>query len=389
MIDGVKSWNVKMDIEENKLQYNGLYITQNNKGGYNVRGSLHVFFNNGLHNANDYTFTDFADTLNQLYVELGINPRITPLNGFEFGINIKPIVPAKEIINKIILHKSNPGTYKPGYKEFDYKNYTIKIYDKSALTKHEPYHIENILRIEVKVNKMIYIKKHGVYCHLLTDLLNIKTWEQLETILSKTINDLLFIDISEDEINQLNDKEKIMYYKFINPNYWNELHVNRKKYSRERKRCDRFINKHCNSTLKNEILNLLRMKCSELRDVAHTSSIVKKWDKITVFKPDNETTKRDKLTIKINGDSNPPTPCYTDSEQTRCKGCGKVIPNPRKGQFFCSEKDVGYNQAHKCRNNVSNPKNNTIRSLNKLLAIPMMFDIKDVIPPSKIKYLII
>jgi hypothetical protein len=386
MIDGFKSWHAKTDLEIQSINHNGLRLTRNVHDGYSIDGSLHKFSNDGLHNANDYFLSDLKKTLNQLFDDIALNPDITMINGFEFGVNIKLPTNPNNALQRLILHKSNNGATKTNCKEFGYKNYSFKFYNKSALTNIEPYQSGNILRVEVKVNKMRYIKNQGVYCKVLSDLLDVAVWEQLEKILIETINECLIIDLSETERNRLSDKENIKYLEYINPLFWTNLHENRKKYSRERERCNKFLNLHSSSTLKTEIINLISVKCRELRDEKKTNEILKKWDKITVFENHKNMPKWDKITIKMNSDFGTSTTTETNNVKC-CKGCGKILPNPSKHQMYCSANVVGYNQAHKCRNTNSNPRNNTQRSIRRILSIPLMFDLADTIAPEKRMYL--
>jgi len=89
MIDGFKCWNAKTTLEKDSYNHNGLRISKNSHEGFVINGSLHKFSNGGVHNADDYFLSDFKNTLNQLFDEIGLNPEITPVNGFEFGVNIK------------------------------------------------------------------------------------------------------------------------------------------------------------------------------------------------------------------------------------------------------------------------------------------------------------
>jgi len=74
-------------------------------------------------------------------------------------------------------------------------------------------------------------------------------------------------------------------------------------------------------------------------------------------------------------------------EPLRCAGCGAIIPTPSKGQKFCSAKVVGYENAHRCRNNISNPRNNVKRSINRVLSIPLFFDLSEMIAENKKQFL--
>jgi len=366
MIDGFKSWNAITDLEIDSFNYNGLQITRNSYGIFTLRGSLHKFYNEGLHNANDYYLSDFKKTLNQLFDDIGLNPDITPVNGFEFGVNIKLPTNPNETIKRLILHKCNAGLIDRIGKRFEYTNFTLKIYNKSEQCRIEPYQSENILRVEIKVDKMIYIRKKGVHCSVLSDLLEFNVWKRFEQILIEMIQECLFVDFTTKEISLLSTKNRIKYLEYVNPMFWECLHPNRNKYSRERAKCETFVSKHSKSNLKSNILNLITDKCTELRDISNADSIVKKWDKITVFKPITTPEKCDKITIKINGDFVPPE----NINLIHCKGCGKIIIKPRKGQMFCSAKEVGYNKAHKCRNNSSNLRNNKKRSIMRKNLIP-------------------
>lgn len=416
MVDGIKCWHAKTNLQADHITLNGIRFTRNNHEGYGMNGSLHKSSNGGLHNANDYLMSSFKNTLNQLYDDIGLNADITAVNGFEFGVNVIMPINPNDALKRIILYKSNPGTFDKNYKEFKYKDYTVKIYNKSEFTKIEPYQSDNILRIEIKVTKMRFIRIQGIHCKVLSDLLDSAVWERLEQLLIEAIQNCLIIDFSCIEINKLADKDRIRYGDYINPAYWVNLNLNRKKYYQEHKRCERFLIQHSDSTLKNDIINLIQLKCNELRDVSRVNKIGRKWNKITVYpsvnrtdvcdkitvchpinqikKGDkitvssniNKTRKNDKITIKIKGDIVPPK-----SKEIiilkKCKGCGKIITNPIKGQLYCSANEVGYVQAHKCRNNASNPRNNLMSAIRRINSFPLIFDLYEGIPTDRLRLL--
>jgi len=401
MIDGFKCWNAKTNLEIESINLKGLRISKTKHGGFVIDGSLHKFAKEGLHNANDYSLSDFKNTLNKLFEDLGLNPEITIVNGFEFGVNIKLPYSPNNVLKHLILHKSSSGLTDKVGKRFEYQTYSVKLYNKSMQCKIEPYQSENILRIEVKVSKMEFLKKKSVHCHVLSDLLDVSVWKSFESILIETINDLLIIDLSETEEKELSDKERIKYLEYNNPLFWGNLYngtrENRSKYGRERAKCDSFINQHSNSTLKAYLLTLIATKCKELRDEFKANDIIKKWDKLTVLPTDNKNGKCDKLSflprtklkeecnklpIKMNEYFVPVE--YTEKVNIfRCKGCGKIILHPSRGQLFCSAKEVGYRRAHKCRDMASNAK----KSIRRILSNPLLFDLTETIAPDKRKYL--
>jgi hypothetical protein len=329
------------------------------------------------------------------------------LNGFEFGVNINLTINPNKVLQSVILHKSFSGNWKDekhNYKEFKYKNYSVKFYNKSELANVESYRLENILRIEVSIHKMKHIKKIMPFTKL-SDLLDADLWERFETLLIETIQDCLIIDFTDDEICKLSDKERIKYGDYINTDYWHELYKqtrkNRNKYKRLREECDEFISEHSRSNLKNDITNSVQVKCRELRDISTANKIEKKWYKLPTFEITHEAEKRYKLPTFENEqrieewyklpcmirEEFVPTGLTGADNVKQCKGCGRAIINPSKFQLYCSAKVVGYNEAHKCRNNNSNIRNNTKRSIRRVLSIPLLFDMTDYIAPEKRMYL--
>jgi len=400
MIDNIKSWDVKTNLDTDIINLNGLRFVRNKHNGHTLNGSIHKSANKGLHNADDYFLSDFKSTLNNLYLSIGLNPDITMLNGFEFGVNIKLPFNPNIVLESLILHKSSSGLTDKTGKRFEYQNYTVKIYNKSYQCKIEPYKFENILRIEIKVTRMEYLKKQ-VHCKVLSDLLEVFVWEQFQTLLEETIKDCLIIDLSKAEQDMLSDKEQNSYLQYINPLFWTKLYngsrENRSRYGRERAKCNAFIKNHSKSTIQTEILNLVVAKCSELRDVSKVDRIIKTWNKLTVLPNDYKDSTCDRLTVlretSLNEECNElpikmneyfvPVEHTKKEEMIRCYGCGEIILHPSIGQFFCSAKEVGYRHAHKCRNNASNAK----KSIKRILSTPSLFELLEFIAEDKRKYL--
>ena len=174
------------------------------------------------------------------------------------------------------------------------------------------------------------------------------------------------------------------------------------KYLREREKCDSFICQHSNSTLKSDLINLIQKKCKELIDITTANLIDCKWNKLPTSKNINETLNRNKLPtlqdIQENENWNK-LPCMIREEFVpklhtgldtfkHCKTCGRVIINPKPRQKFCSPKEVGETQAHKCRNKDSNPRNKTKYAVNKINLHQTLFNIIDFIRTDRKDYLI-
>ena len=376
---------VKTNIEEPELKYNGLTFRKNKFGCHSMKGSFHYFHNGGKHNANDFKYTDLRDVIRQLYVELGINPDITIVNGFEFGVNIKLPTTPDRVLNCIIFYGNKGEIRKPGYREFPFENYRLKIYNKSAIPKGNEFQNENILRVEIAIKRMKQLKgkKMKVAIKTMSDLLDLHVWERLEQILIDTFSDCLIIDVSKTNLDALSDKDLLRYKDFINRSYWEDLMTNKRRYYNKKKQCNEFINRIGGNDLKEKLIFMIREKWRELRNVTKSE----KWDFLPEFQSAEKTKKCDFLPIKIIPVKSPTEPTEPEQPKIYCKGCGRVIENPRKYQMFCSAKVVGYSQAHQCRNNATNPRHNTQRTIKRILSIPLMFDLSETIAPEKRMYL--
>lgn len=97
-----------------------------------LSGSLHKFYNHGQHNYNDFTFSQLQDTLLSLQNTFGLNLTACPIQNIEFGLNIKPPILSKEILDMLIIHKSKcfDRRFNGLMKEAVYAEYTCKYYDK-------------------------------------------------------------------------------------------------------------------------------------------------------------------------------------------------------------------------------------------------------------------
>ena len=146
---------------------------------------------------------------------------------------------------------------------------------------------------------------------------------------------------------------------------------------------------------------MISKKCKELRDVTAANLIEKKWDELPVLSFANQLQRCDELPVLCDEKRN--ESCdeipikmneyfvlnqFSEDDRVKmCKGCGRIIKNPKKNQSFCSAQEVGYVEAHRCRNKNSNPRNKAKASIRRLSSIPLLFDLSEIIAPEKIKYL--
>ena len=299
MIDGIKILNLSVNVEEllrNSLltfplsnistegellnnsqvaEYQAMhFIVKNNN--VKLYGSIHKYKNKGLHNWDDFYFSDLGNSIYDLCLKFNICSDKSELNGIEFGVNVKTPIDPVQFINSVISYKGTPfekmAITGDGYgRECIKDNFIIKIYNKSLQYKL----IDNILRFEIKVIKMRYFRDNGIDLNTLSDLKKIQKIEPLCNLLADCFNNLLVYDLSTD-ISNLNEQLRTIILQGSNPNYWIERKRNntdstkRKAYHRE---LDKFkdLSESIGATkYKDEIANLIKGKCKELINVPNS-----------------------------------------------------------------------------------------------------------------------
>lgn len=191
-------------------------------GRIEISGSVHKYFNNGIHNYNDFTHRDFINTINLLKNDFGIEPNQINLTQFEIGVNL--ILPGfiniNDVLNGCLFHKNvefktiASSKFMGIYRQAKHTDYILKVYNKSqqyrdtGILKDDGI---NILRIEIK-----YLRKPKEYSKF-----------TLEQYINKDktvfINDLI---LKWDEIIFFNFKKNASqpkYYEFSNPEYWRKF----------------------------------------------------------------------------------------------------------------------------------------------------------------------
>lgn len=377
MIDGVQGYNVQTNIETDRATIDGLQFTRDKSEGFWMKGSLHKFHNKGAHNADDFRYTDLVETVYRLQKELSINPETTQISRVEFGVNITLPIDAYNVIDSVVLFRNDTGGYDNVMRTFQFSDYVFKIYNKSKQSDVN----DNIIRVEVKVTRLRYLKQNKIHVQTLADLLDENVLNGLKRVLVDAFKDCLIIDVPKEKVKKLTTPQRLELAEYTNPIFWNRIRRDKtRNITREKNKCLKFIDEIGGTDLKEKLLAEITDKCDYLLNFSELESV-------RIFHQNSKQKNSGVSGFSILDDSmknltNTPAPNIIN-----CAGCGAIINNPRKGQRFCSAKVVGYEKAHRCRNNVSNPKNNTQRSIRNVLSIPLMFDLRDMIDNKKEKYL--
>lgn len=200
--------------------YKNLKFTIEESGFIEISGSIHKYFNDGLHNHNEFSYLNYKCALKQISKDFKIEPKNMWIQNFEYGVNITPPLSCNQILNNCFLHKklpiSMPQNSKFGhYIQAEHKsNYILKIYDKAK--QYRPKYNElkgvEILRIEVKQIRWSKYRKMGI--ETLEDFNQFDKAVFVNDLLNKWEEVIFFNPISNNS-------------KFTNPfsnsNYWENL----------------------------------------------------------------------------------------------------------------------------------------------------------------------
>lgn len=246
--------------EKQTKKYKNLYFVKN-QYQLEISGSIHYFYNDGLHNADDFYIEDCISAIVQIKDIFDIDLSKCKLMNLEYGVNINPIINVTDLINNLIYHEKRQFTRPTTYFSFKlagneaYKQ--IKAYDKSVQFPHE---CENTFRFEVRTRQFKFIKRLGLFT--LQDLTNIEKYNALIASLLIEWDNVLLFDLSKDIDN-----------KFFNTHFWEDILKNgsRNKFNNQKKL---YYKKLGPDNLHSNIRNIIERRTKYLKCV-HIPTITK------------------------------------------------------------------------------------------------------------------
>jgi hypothetical protein len=210
--------------EKETKRYKNLYFVKH-QYRLEVSGSIHYFYNDGLHNADDFYIEDCISALVQIKNIFNIDLNKCQLINLEYGVNINPIINVTDLIINLIYHEKRQFTRPTTHFSFKlagneaYKQ--IKAYDKGV---QFPQQCENTFRFEVRSRQSKFINSLGLFT--LQDLTNIENYNMIIASLLKEWDNVLLFDLSKD-----------IDTKFFNTNFWEDILKNgsRNKFNNQKK----------------------------------------------------------------------------------------------------------------------------------------------------------
>ncbi|WP_332030837.1 hypothetical protein [Kaistella sp.] len=193
----------------NKQYYNIIFSRCEDQ--IEVSGSLHKLFNNGLHNANDYTVSNCIRTIENFCSRFTIEPCRCHINSLEFGVSIQSPENVSEVVKWLRFHNKNQFNKYPDLSECYFAGssyFGVKAYNKTL--NYPKYAMPNLMRFEGKTRQSKYLQSKKIYT--LADLINPSIYNMLsQLLLAEWGNVLIF------------DKRTKKGVKFCNTDYWLDI----------------------------------------------------------------------------------------------------------------------------------------------------------------------
>ena len=340
-----------------KAEYKSLFIEEKSEQTILISGSIHKYFNSGT-NDSFFNYSQLEYTLRSLCSSFKINLFKSKIQNLEFGVNIITPFDVDEFLQRLISYKHNRFTIEVEDNKTYYvcknQRYWIKIYNKGKQYKLE----QNVLRFEIKVKKMKQIEQIGI--KYLCDLLDKNKLIQLGVMLEEAFDDILYTDRSINE-DQLTDKQQLILAHGNNPEFWES----RTKNQRHKKKIEfkKLLSSHGTETYFPIVKKLIPEIWDQLLN-NKIGDVLTDFDNLQEIEQKGHFNQYSKLLIR-------PTP--QNEVKRYCLTCGREITHQKTDSKFCSEKTFGP-QVKKCRNTDSNPRNNFKRKINKIFAVPQLFD---------------
>ena len=344
------------------------------------RGSLHRFANGGAANVGAFTFARLCDTIARLCARFGIEPQNCKLENVEFGLELPLPSPARQFLKTLICHGSKPfqplSIEKPDLgKVAPRQEYDFKIYDKGSQSNTAD---ANLLRAEIRVGKMAFLKRYDIDLLSLLDLTDPDKVRPLGVLLQSIFQEAICYDGSVPE-SALTIREQLHLKEICNPKWWADL-PKRSRWD-YRQKFAAWVEKHGANKLFLSVVfsipshweNLLIVtrKTLDFLSGQNSNDAQIKLDflsrkirgqkvqlnKNNIFLPDAE---------KIAGENMPTDPTDTPAakrsffHKSFCQCCGRDISAQRPGSRYCSEWRFGAS-ARRCRDKAHNARRRDAR----------------------------
>jgi hypothetical protein len=231
----------------------------------------HYYYNNNLHNANDFRAIDCINTLTEIKDIFNLPIQDLIILNIEFGLNAISPIDCKDLISYSIYHEKNEFINSSDSLRFSkisfkhnkdgkankYKQ--IKFYAKGI--QFPTYANINTFRFEVKSKERKYIKSLGIYFY--SDLLKLETYDELARVLLLEFKKVLILDYNNEGQN-LTNRELLKLKEYQNTIKWiKSLNGSRNLFNKNKKDYNKLLDKTKNN-IHTEMYEVVDTKLKQL-----------------------------------------------------------------------------------------------------------------------------
>lgn len=250
-----------------RAKYKGLILdryTQSCK----INGSIHKYFNDGLHNYDDFTLSNYIQALNDLSNVLNINSDSVRIGRIEIGVNIDLDIDTdvNEFLACVFMldYKIPEPLGQIGF-IFKFREYDLKVYSKELNGYKDRLRIELVIKHKSKRDAII--KGFAPYCNTLGDLTNSNIWRAFGDELLKVFENIIIIDKENIDYDSLSPKEEKLLINGGNPFYWRKNWSNRQTRNNNLNRFLEVIRSKGGNTIKENVKSKIKHTINKLIDI--------------------------------------------------------------------------------------------------------------------------
>jgi hypothetical protein len=232
----------------------------------------HYYFNNNLHNANDFKIVDCIKTISEFKNTFKIDLKLLKVVNIEFGINTLSPICIKKLISYLLYHEKNEfktdvrltfskRSFRANKNGTINRYKTIKAYAKGI--QFPEYTNIDTFRFEVNSKESKYINPLGIYTA--NDLLNFDCYLNMSNQLLGEWDKVLLLD-NETDFSNLTSTEQTKIKGYLNTITWFNISQDtyKNRFNKERAKYKILVNKNPNN-LKNQLTKIISDKLEYLK----------------------------------------------------------------------------------------------------------------------------
>jgi len=272
-------------------QYKGIYFCfYSNK--LDILFKPHYFFNDNLHNANDFKIKDCINIMIWFKNTFKIDLTKLKVVNIEFGLNVISPIDIKDLITFLAYHEKNQFRTDVGL-PYSKKSYSVKrngTANKYKYCKAYAKGLQFTIYCHIDTFRFEISSKENKYCRkelnitTANDLLNVEVYYKMTEILMKEFREVLILDCATN-FDVLNAREQKKLTEYLNPLTWYKIeNQSRNSFSKNKIKYYKLINKVDNN-LKSQLEKIIFDKLETLKEgaISTTPQKVKEGAVSTIY----------------------------------------------------------------------------------------------------------